>query len=452
MNYPIWDITTIGGGSLIALIGILHVLISHFAVGGGFFLWITDRRAIASRDLQLGEYVRRHVWFFLLLSLVAGGMTGVGIWFIIALVHPSATSVLIHNFVFAWAIEWVFFIVEITAVLVYHHRYEVLSERNRLRVAGVYFLFSWLSLATINGMLSFMLTPGRWLETHRFWDGFLNPSYPASLFFRTSIALTLAGLFGYVTAVRTRDVAFRLRLITYCSKWLIFPVIGLAPSAVWYYFSLPAETRRTGFVQNPQTLVFAGVFIGTTAAILLSGILMMRKWPLRIQRIATGLLLIIAVGWIGSFEYVRELSRKPYVIVHFMYDSSIRVDQFPDLYRDGILPHSRWSAIRQVTETNRAEAGRELFRLQCQCCHTLHGIRNDIAERIRGFTYRGLLVQLTDQGSTLPYMPPFVGTEAEKEALAFYLTTDAIGKDTTDEATGYVSRKTPGIQPGLEKP
>ncbi len=429
MNYPIWDLTTIGGGSLIALIAILHVLISHFAVGGGFFLWMTDRRAVASKDIRLVEYVKKHVWFFLLLTLVAGGMTGVGIWFIISLVHPAATSTLIHNFVFGWAIEWVFFVVEICALLIYHYRFDVLTERNRLRVAFIYFLFAWLSLAIINGILSFMLTPGKWLETHGFWEGFLNPTYPASLFFRTFLALTLAGIFGYITAVRIRDDAFRQRLIFYCSKWLVVPVAGLLPSAVWYYFSLPVETRRTGFLLNPQTVPFEGIFLGTSAVLLLTGVLMMRRWSLAIQRIATGLLLIIALGWIGSFEYVRELARKPFVIEQYMYDSSIRVDQISDLQRDGVLPHALWSAVRGVTEANRAEAGRELFRLECQCCHTLHGIRNDIAVRVRNFTYLGILANLTGQGKMLNYMPPFVGTEKEKGALAYYLATAVNGED-----------------------
>ena len=42
MNYPIWELTTLGGGSLIALISVIHVYISHLAVGGGLFLWLTD--------------------------------------------------------------------------------------------------------------------------------------------------------------------------------------------------------------------------------------------------------------------------------------------------------------------------------------------------------------------------------------------------------------------------
>ena len=144
MNYPVWDLTTVGGGSLIAFIAVFHVYISHLAVGGGLFLWITDLRGARHKDAALTDYVRRHTWFFLLLTMVFGGVTGVGIWFIIALVQPSATSSLIHNFVFGWAIEWVFFVGEIVALLVYHYRFTALAERDRLRIAFLYFLFAML--------------------------------------------------------------------------------------------------------------------------------------------------------------------------------------------------------------------------------------------------------------------------------------------------------------------
>ena len=437
MNYPVWDITTIGGGSLIASIAILHVLISHFAVGGGFFLWITDRQAARASDQQLADFVRKHVRFFLLLTMVAGGMTGVGIWFVISLVQPSATSSLIHTFVFAWAIEWVFFLVEIVALLVYHYRFDALTERDRLRVSFIYLLSAWLSLAVINGMLSFMLTPGRWVETHSIWDGFFNPTYPASLAYRSCMAMTLAGLFGYITALRNHDDAFRLRLVAYCSKWLVVPIVGLVPSALWYYSSVPEETRTTSFALNPQTTPFVGLLFVSSTLIFLAGILMMRRWPLGVQRLITAFLVVIGVSWIGSFEYVREISRKPFVISGFMYDSAIRVDQLPELDRDGILRHAGWSSLKMVTKGHRAEAGREIFRLECQCCHTIHGIRNDIALRVQRFSYPGLLTQLSSQGNAQNFMPPFIGTEEEKEALAYYLTTVVNGGavDDTSQAT-----------------
>ena len=91
---------------MIAIIAILHVVISHLAVGGGLFLVLTEGKALRTKNPALLEYVRKHTWFFLLLTMVFGGMSGVGIWFIIALVNPAATSSLIHTFVFGWAIEW----------------------------------------------------------------------------------------------------------------------------------------------------------------------------------------------------------------------------------------------------------------------------------------------------------------------------------------------------------
>ena len=49
MNYPVWNVA-FGAGLLIALVSILHVFVSHFAVGGGLFLVLTERRALRQGD------------------------------------------------------------------------------------------------------------------------------------------------------------------------------------------------------------------------------------------------------------------------------------------------------------------------------------------------------------------------------------------------------------------
>ncbi len=109
MNYPLWHLTTFGGGFFIALIAVVHVLVSHFAVGGGAFLVLLERKARNTDDADLLAYVKKHSRFFMLLTMVFGSITGVGIWWTIALLNPGGTSVLIHTFVFGWAAEWVFF-------------------------------------------------------------------------------------------------------------------------------------------------------------------------------------------------------------------------------------------------------------------------------------------------------------------------------------------------------
>jgi cytochrome d ubiquinol oxidase subunit I len=45
MNYPFWDIPILGSGWVIGLIAIFHVMISQFAVGGGFYLPLAEKKA-----------------------------------------------------------------------------------------------------------------------------------------------------------------------------------------------------------------------------------------------------------------------------------------------------------------------------------------------------------------------------------------------------------------------
>jgi cytochrome d ubiquinol oxidase subunit I len=119
----------------------------------------------------------------------------VGIWFAIGLTQPEATSTLIHNFVFGWAMEWVFFLVELTTIAVYYYTWGRIDEKLHLTVGWVYAGASAFTLIIINGILTFMLTPGdTWLgvagtgqEASKFWNAFFNPTYWPSLFLRACV-------------------------------------------------------------------------------------------------------------------------------------------------------------------------------------------------------------------------------------------------------------------------
>ena len=421
MNYPTWETGFFSGGSLIALISVLHVYIAHFAVGGGLFLWLTDRKALLEGNAALDDYLRRYNRFFLLLTMVFGGVTGVGIWFIIGLVSPAATSALICNFVFAWGTEWVFFLGEIAALLIYHYYFDSMKRHLRLKTAFLYFVFAWMSLLVVNGILSFMLTPGAWPASRDFWDGFLNPGFIPSTVFRSFISFMFAGLFGYVTTVRMEEGEFRTRMMAYCTKWLLYPMIGLALSGAWYLYALPGETRHTAFIINPEMDPYVHTVVIASLLIFAGGLALSLKSRRAAQKAITALLVLIGLSWMGGFEYVREISRKPYIIGGYMYSTSILVEDEERLNREGVLPGARWSTVRSVTTTNTMEAGRELYRIQCQPCHTTGGIRNDIIPKTRSFTRLGMMAQLTGQGTAKPYMPRFVGTQAEKDALAAYI-------------------------------
>ena len=429
MNYPVWYLPNIGGGLLIAIIAIAHVVISHLAVGGGLFLLLTERKAVKTNNPALLVYVRKHTWFFLLLTMVFGGVSGVGIWFIIALVNPAATSALIHTFVFGWAIEWVFFIGEIVALIIYHYRFGKMSHKNHMIIGWLYFIFAWLSLFIINGILGFMLTPGKWIETGSFWHGFFNPSFLPALIFRTCIAAIMAGVFGLVTGAFLKDPDLRSQVSRLCAKWLYFPVLVLGLTGIYYTRVISDEAFMNLFHYNRESSPFITVLITASFVLFSVGLFTLFRLPQVLQKIGAFLLVLIAFAWMSGFEYMREIARKPYVLYDNMYSTTIRVGEDVEISKAGFLPGAKWSMIKAVTDDNYLEAGSEIFRLQCMACHTIDGY-NGVKNLTDQLTVRGLEAQLTGMGKINTYMPPFAGTDQEKRALAAYLYYMVQGKKT----------------------
>jgi len=421
MNYPVWELATFGGGVLVAVIATLHVFVAHFAVGGGLFLVVTEMKAYREKDKRILDYVHGHTKFFLLITMVFGALSGFGIWLIISLLSPAATSILIHNFVFGWATEWVFFVVEIASLLIYYYTFNKMEPRNHLIVGWIYFIFAWLSLFVINGIVSFMLTPGRWLETKSFWDGFFNPSFGASLFFRTFIALSLAGIYGLITSTRIQDDALRQRMVRYGVLWLAAPFVLLVPSAWWYLGVIPPEAREV--ISDPDLTVdtVRRAFLVLTPVLFLAGLFMALRLPKSFQQGFSFVLMILAFLYLGSFEMVRESARRPYIIHGYMYSNSILKDSLPEVQQQGVLKTARWAKNKEVTPANRVEAGEELFKLLCISCHSVGGYRNDMLERTDGMTKGQFESILDEMGAEEAQMPPFAGNREERQALTKYV-------------------------------
>jgi Cytochrome bd terminal oxidase subunit I len=423
MNYPVWELTRAGGGLPIALIAILHVCIAHFAVGGGLLLVLTEIKARRLGSAPLLDYTRRHALFFLLLTMVAGSVSGVGIWFTIALLNPTVTSLLIHTFVFAWAAEWVCFAVEIASLLVYYYGFERLGARDHLKAGWLYFAAAWLSLFWINGIIDFMLTPGRWPQTGSFWDGLLNPSMLPALGFRTALALVLAGAFGLATAAWMKGLAEedRRTLTAYHARWLVFPMIAAALCGIWYFQALSADIQRMIVSRSPELAPYlTALWIGALI-VMAAGLLGLVRVGPRGRRALAVAVLMVGVLEMGSFEFLREGARRPFAVYGQIYANAISVSQKDAIDREGILTHARWVSRKAVDTGDPAATGHEIFRLQCLACHSVGGAMNDILPRTRKFSLFGMDAQLNGQGKLLDYMPPFMGTVPERESLARYI-------------------------------
>jgi mono/diheme cytochrome c family protein len=428
MNYPVWDVPTIGVGLVVAIVATIHVLIAHFAIGGGAFLFVAEVWASRQPDgAKIRAWLHKFATFFLVYTTVFGAMTGVGIWFSIQLANPEATSLLIHQYVFAWATEWVTFLGELTMLYLYYYGWEKNSPRLQIVLAGLYFVIAWLSLFIINGILTFMLTPGGWsLSNPDIAAGFFNPGYLPSLILRTVVMFLVAGLGALLIASRIRDdESLKERIIVFSTRWAI-PAALTAPFLFyWYWRTLPAKTTEiivagkvgVSGARLESLSTFVLTVLTAAAVILLSNVVF--RWKPRALTFASAMamFLMAQVGFVAA-EFAREMARKPYVIYDTLYSNSLwkHTAQDAEQMRRPYLDSARWDP---PTEPLSLERGEWLFRFQCSSCHTRDGYRQILRRTeswatTTGFHFLGTL-------DRLGVMPRFQGDEQDRAALSAYI-------------------------------
>ena len=419
MNYPVWDVP-FGSQWLIAAVAVVHVFIAHFAIGGGLFMVLLERRAHRHDDRQLALWLKSHSRFFLLLTLVSGALTGVGIWFTVGLVSPEATSSLIHTFVWAWAIEWVFFIVEIFALLVYYYTWGLVDPHTHRLVGWIYFAAAYMSLVVINGILTFQLTPGNWIATGSFWSGFLNPGALPSLALRSLIALMLAGVYALLTASFTGEELLKEEIVSFASHWVWVPSLLVPPAAIWYFHTVP-QAHRGIFHLNRFVQHFTWLAAASCAALALLSLSLAYLKPFRLNRAVALTAMVLAFCLFGSLEWIREDLRKPYLINGYVYANQIPLRQEAHIKKEGLLASALFVSDKVVTPENRVKLGGEIFRISCGLCHRPFRGFNALAPKFAGLeeTYAVKLVKSPEimRGG----MPPFLGTTEEAATLAAYL-------------------------------
>lgn len=331
MNYPLWVVPYLGGTWIIGIISIIHVFISHFAVGGGIYLAIAEELAYRRQDDRMYAFLKQHSRFFVLLTTVAGAVTGVGIWFSISLVSPDGIASLIQSFTLAWAEEYLFFVAELATAFAYYYTWDKVSREKHLLLARFYAVFSVFTLVIINGILTFMLTPGKWLTTHNWFDGVFNPTYFPSLCIRLLIMLAIAGMYALLTSSMIRETKFRNVMVRYCAKWLL-PVFILGPLAtIWFLTQVPQASIETIFtgIQASGVGNFSVLARALYLSLVLSGTILLfaffgpylnpKAFTFRIAL----LFMVCGLAVTGTTEWMREMLRKPYVVYNYLYSNGI---------------------------------------------------------------------------------------------------------------------------------
>jgi cytochrome bd-type quinol oxidase subunit 1 len=439
--YPVFEIPQFGGPLLIASIASFHILPSHVATGAFWMTYLIERKAYKEDRPELLEFLKRFSLSILIFCFVAGSLTGVGIWFSATVLSPRAISGLIHNYVWGWAAEWVFFIIEIAAIYVYYYTFGKVKPSTHLRIGLIYALSAWLSMVVITGILGFMLTPGNWPQTGSFFDGFFNQTYWPQLLFRTAMMFTIASTYAAIVASTMKnggkDTVRKL-----AGKWGLGSLAASGFFALWYYRELPEYA-----ISNLESLAYAGTMFNISLAV--AGImalyfaLLIFAGNLARLPVAAAMMIILFVGILGG-ESVRENIRRPYLIPEYMYSNQIighdllakGVQSERERFnRDGLLSHYGFvpQTVGGITSDNYKLAGETLVKVECLACHTLDsGGRNSLVTLLEGVDAESLSYMLPELDSS-SYMPPFVGTAVEVRAASSYLARTVGGDPGTAE-------------------
>ncbi|MEJ7591526.1 MAG: cytochrome c [Planctomycetaceae bacterium] len=420
--YPVNDYGPLMPGLVMASVAIVHVFLAQFAVGGGILLCYFQWLAMAGRCENARAFVNGYFKLLVLISFVLGALTGVGIWFTSIQVSPATIGEMVFNFHWMWATEWTFFCLEVVSGYCFYRYHSQLSDRSCLTLLILYALAAWMSLFWINGILAWQLTLGDWLTTHSIIDGFFNPGFWPSLFFRTIVCMTLAALVGCVVVniIPHLDRAGRQELI-HKSAHLMMPMLAMPVLGAWYLYSMPDDSRGWVLGGSPAMMLFFMISVGASLVIggyALIGLLIQKLY---INGATATLLLLLAFGATAGGEFVREGSRKPYTIRYVLYSNSIRPEEVAGLRVHGSVTHDPFPVINEKELPNEiVTLGAKVFRRQCAVCHTMEG-SNALANLTESWDADQMRMNIAKLQQTKPFMPPFAGTARELEALVQYI-------------------------------
>lgn len=439
IDYPIFEMPVLGHRLIFAIDAVLHVLISHgAAVGGSIVLVLSQWWAIKNNDRSMYDLTYKILFVLFIAATAIGALSGIGIWIHANIIDPPAIGSLLRVFFWKWFTEWIVFNVELGFLLLWFLTWKELGWEGRhknIKFGMVYAVASWLTMVIITAILGFMLTPGNWLVSvlpaqPDYISSLFNPSWIPSLMFRTFFSIGFAAAVSmYWTWWFTRnDLELRERAERFFSRITLLSVPPTVLFGIWYYAQIPQEAKAlmfvagltTKYIGHKEMLIFA--LLGAFALIMLAVFLFYVK-PRGVPLALSSAMMVSFVFLVAEFERIREFVRKPYIIYGYMYAHGVREVDVAHLNRVGVLKYAQFvpTQYRTITDENRVKVGEYLFKLECRVCHSVDGV-NAITKKIKGLDETAIYYRIgTLNSPATPFMPPFVGTDEERKALAAYL-------------------------------
>ncbi|MBI4864793.1 MAG: cytochrome ubiquinol oxidase subunit I [Candidatus Riflebacteria bacterium] len=442
MHNPWWYVPELTAPMVIAIVSVVHVLIAHYAVGGGLFLAVETTHAHRTGNADYLAYLKRHARFFVLLTVVLGAITGVGIWWTIGLASPLATRILIRTFVFAWATEYVCFLVEIVSAFVFYYYWERLPAGIHITTVWIYGLSAWASLVIIGAITAFMLDPGSWPVDRDFWSALLNRQALPQIISRTGGALLLSSLYVYLhAAITIADPKLHGLIESRSTRPALLGALMITAGGILWYLRLP-ESAQAALLAAPVLNVFMGLLFVATGIVFFLLFLGPYRNPgwIFTPGFAASVLLFGLIGF-STGEFVREAVRKPYIIYNVVLGSQMLPREIAAVRERGYLESGPWTRafvqarhpaaidggkvdvkrLLALPEADRVELGAMIFQYHCNNCHAIERGYSPVGALIQGWTPAMIRALVNEPDSARFTMPPWSGTRDEAELLVAYL-------------------------------
>ncbi len=426
--YPVNDFGPMMKGLAIGGLGIFHVFTAHFAIGGGMLLCYFQWLAMTGRSKSARAFLDGYFRYLVLISFVTGALTGVGMWFTSIQVSPVTIGLMIDEFHWLWAVEWTFFCLEVVAGYAAFKYGSRMTDQARLILLALYSFAAWMSLFWINGILSFQLTPGAWLESRSLIDAFFNPTFLPSLLYRTVASLVVAALVAMVLINFAGSFSRpeREELVRQAA-WLMAPMAAMPLLGIWFLAAMPPDSREWVMGGSIAMTIMLTIAIGASALVGGYALFGLIRNQLYINGATALVLSGLAFAATAGGEFVREGVRKPYTLREVLYSNAIRPDQVAALRQRGLtsidpFPLRHEDQLPQIDGQPHPvlRKGGLVFRQQCSVCHTTEGLNSlsGLTKRWDGEMKRQNFAKLQ---KLKPFMPPFAGTAEELDSLVEYV-------------------------------
>ncbi|MDD3342065.1 MAG: cytochrome ubiquinol oxidase subunit I [Sulfurospirillaceae bacterium] len=436
--YPLFYFPQIGSAWLMGITGSIHIMASHTSVGAALLFAFLAHKAYKEDRPELYDYMKKYGMFLVIFSYVIGSITGPGIWYTATAASPRGISALIHNFVWVWATEWVFFIVEVIGVFTLIYTIGKIDRKTHLKLTYMFALASVSTLFLIIGIISFMMWPGTeaWYQTGSASDAFFGINTFPHMFLRIGFMILMSAIIGFIISSALKEKDLRSELTR---KLAVIGMIGgltVLMSFLWYVQTLPQNAwdlfHDVLWARDGMTRIVIATVI--TLYLILAFVL-----PRSINTVlAVVMMLVIGVIGVWPGEKMRESMRKPFVAGRYIYSNQLIARDVPGKHvksemalvaEKGLLKLDPFipDHLRSITPENQLEAGHLIAKIACSNCHSLEkGAKfRPLPDKFPGLDAATIETILTEVIATgvRSYIPPIKLPDDETKALAAWLAT-----------------------------